>query len=47
MLGIVSLLDDRHTELVEKLWVEMVQPFGVGQSTYARLILLTPKLLNC
>ena len=30
MPGIVSLLDDQHTELVEKLWIEMAQQFGVG-----------------
>ncbi len=30
MHGIVSLLDDQHTELVEKLWAEMAQRFGVG-----------------
>lgn len=30
MHGIVSLLDDQHTELVEKLRAEMAQRFGVG-----------------
>ncbi|MCB9418911.1 MAG: 2'-5' RNA ligase family protein [Ardenticatenaceae bacterium] len=30
MHGIVSLLDDQHTEFVEKLWAEMAQRFGVG-----------------
>ena len=29
MHGIVSLLDGRHTELVEKLWVETAQRFGL------------------
>lgn len=30
MHGIVSLLDDQHTELVEKMWAEMAQRFGVS-----------------
>lgn len=30
MYGLVSLLDDQHTELVEKLWAEMARRFGVG-----------------
>ncbi|MEJ2750050.1 MAG: 2'-5' RNA ligase family protein [Anaerolineae bacterium] len=30
MHGIVSLLDDQYTELVEKLCAEMAQRFGVG-----------------
>jgi 2'-5' RNA ligase len=30
MHGIVSLLDDQHTELVEKLWAEMTLRFGVS-----------------
>jgi hypothetical protein len=29
------LLDDRHTELVEKLWLEMAQRFGVGNPATA------------
>lgn len=32
MHGIVSLLDDRHTELVGKLWVEMARQFGVANA---------------
>ena len=35
MPGIVSLLDDQHTELVEKLWAEMAHRFGVGNSAAA------------
>ena len=43
MHRIVSLLDDQRTELVEKLWAEMAQRFGVGNlgktaSCYAKLI---------
>lgn len=35
MHGIVSLLDDQHTELVEPLWAEMAQRFSVGNPAAA------------
>jgi hypothetical protein len=45
MQGIVPLLDDQHTELVEKLLAEVAQRFGAsnqGESTDFSLQLKLP-----